>query len=41
MAAVPVRIEGYSIDWLVVVVVVFVVVVYVCVAVLIPSVPLA
>jgi hypothetical protein len=39
MAAVPVRIEGYSIDWLVVVVVV--VVVYVCVAVLIPSVPLA
>ena len=38
MAAVPVRIEGYSIDWLVVVVVV---VVYVCVAVLIPSVPLA
>jgi hypothetical protein len=40
MAAVPVRIEGYSIDWLVVVVVV-VVVVYVCVAVLIPSVPLA
>jgi hypothetical protein len=37
MAAVPVRIEGYSIDWLVVVVVV----VYVCVAVLIPSVPLA